>query len=155
MNARAAALAVTLAACAPRPVPDPPCGVWTLDLATADRDGDGYAWCGELSEVDCDDGDADVHPGAPERCDGVDSDCDGALPAWEADVDADGRPVCLGDCDDADGLDAARDRDGDGWTRCMGDCDDADAQVHPAAPEVCDGVDSDCDGRMDTDELDG
>lgn len=38
-----------------------------------DADGDGYA-----AGVDCDDSRADVHPGAPEVCDGVDDDCDGA-----------------------------------------------------------------------------
>jgi hypothetical protein len=37
-----------------------------------DRDGDGHRWCD-----DCDDGRADVHPGATERCgDGVDQNCD-------------------------------------------------------------------------------
>jgi hypothetical protein len=36
-----------------------------------DRDGDGF-----LVGVDCDDFDPFVYPGAPERCDGVDTDCD-------------------------------------------------------------------------------
>ncbi|MFT4627583.1 MAG: hypothetical protein ACI8PZ_006269 [Myxococcota bacterium] len=36
-----------------------------------DADGDGY-----LSDEDCDDGDASVHPGALELCDGMDTDCD-------------------------------------------------------------------------------
>lgn len=37
-----------------------------------DADGDG-----SFASVDCDDADPGVHPGAAERCDGVDSDCDG------------------------------------------------------------------------------
>ena len=47
-----------------------------------DADGDGFA-AGE----DCDDGDASVHPGAPEVCNGADDDCDG-----EADAGAWRRP---------------------------------------------------------------
>jgi len=37
-----------------------------------------------------------------ELCNGVDDDCDGALPAAERDEDGDGVPACLGDCDDDD-----------------------------------------------------
>lgn len=37
-----------------------------------DDDGDGFA-----SDVDCDDADSSVYPGAPELCDGIDSDCGG------------------------------------------------------------------------------
>ena len=40
-----------------------------------DLDSDGWG-CG--GTVDCADNDPDVHPTAPETCDGVDSDCDGA-----------------------------------------------------------------------------
>ncbi len=41
------------------------------------------------------------------------------------------------------------DGDGDGWSTVAGDCDDANAAVNPAAVEVCDGVDNDCDGTID------
>ncbi len=43
------------------------------------------------------------------------------------------------------------DFDGDGWTREMGDCNDRDRTVNPAAREVCDDVDNDCNGAVDED----
>lgn len=45
-------------------------------------------------------------------------------------------------CDDLD-------RDGDGLAGCVGDCDDQRASVHPGAPELCDGLDNDCDRFID------
>ena len=41
------------------------------------------------------------------------------------------------------------DLDGDGYTACSGDCDDTQASAHPGAPELCDGIDNDCDGTVD------
>ncbi len=41
------------------------------------------------------------------------------------------------------------DHDGDGFTQEQGDCNDQDASVHPAADEVCNAVDDDCDGSVD------
>ncbi|MBX2803143.1 MAG: hypothetical protein KTR31_36015 [Myxococcales bacterium] len=121
-----------------------------------DLDGDGVAGTesapgslacdgpGEFTvAADCDDADPSVFPGATEACDGRDGDCNGVvdvaevtLMAW---VDADGDGVGVGEpvevpCVSAD--DAA----------LGGDCDDDDPTVFPGAPEVCDGVDSDCDG---------
>jgi len=39
------------------------------------------------------------------------------------------------------------DNDGVGW--CAGDCDDSNPQIFPGAPELCEGLDNDCDGTVD------
>lgn len=54
-----------------------------------DADGDGFS-----GDDDCDDSDGSVYLGAPELCDGLDNDCDGALHEDEQDVDGDGTPDC-------------------------------------------------------------
>ena len=57
------------------------------DQVTLDADGDGYI------EDDCDDNDANVHPGKEELCDGLDNDCDGDIDEEVQDlfyIDADG-----------------------------------------------------------------
>ena len=122
----------------------------------ADEDGDGYGDAGDTKlacdapagtvdngEAD-DDDDPTVYPGAVELCDGLDNDQDGeideAVPTWYRDVDGDGvgGDVAVEDCDPVEG-----------HTAETGDCDDSDPAVHPGAPEVCDGVDQDCDDEID------
>ncbi len=36
-----------------------------------------------------------------------------------------------------------------GWVPNDGDCDDGNSEVNPAADELCDGVDNDCDDEVD------
>ncbi|MBM4364928.1 MAG: choice-of-anchor D domain-containing protein [Deltaproteobacteria bacterium] len=45
----------------------------------------------------------------------------------------------------------ALDADGDGQPACGGDCNDGDATVYEGATEAADGLDNDCDGRVDED----
>jgi hypothetical protein len=102
-----------------------------------DLDLDGATTCGPDGidgsiDDDCDDGNPTVFPGATEACDGADSDCDGVLPGDEADLDEDGYLSCDG-C--VDGF--------------CGDCDDLTATTHPAAEELCNDDDDDCDGTED------
>ena len=112
-----------------------------------DQDGDGTPL-----ETDCDDANPDISPDAAEVCDGIDNDCNdavdeaGELEAY-ADVDADGFGTgeALGlFCDLPAGTASNPD-----------DCDDTNAAVSPVAEELCDGVDNDCDARVDADALDG
>jgi len=41
------------------------------------------------------------------------------------------------------------DADGDGHTGCGGDCNDSNPAVYQGAPELCDGLDNDCNGVTD------
>ena len=119
---------------------DDDCDPTTLD--DPDADGDDSSACAG----DCDDGDPQIHPSAPERCNGIDDDCDGSVdedlgggPSWpDADGDAFGDPsgtrlACTGE----------------GRAANDGDCDDGDPQIHPGAPERCNGIDDDCDDVID------
>jgi len=93
---------------------------------------------------DCQDTDGTVNPGALELCDGQDNDCNNGIPAEEVDNDADGFVECVVDSGGWDGVAISGGED----------CDDADFTVFPAAAELCDGQDNDCDNSLPTDEVD-
>lgn len=132
----------------------------TTPEPSVDDDGDGYP-----IDMDCDDTNASVYPGAPELCDDADNDCDGLLGMDELDLDLDSWTPCAGDCDDdeelvlpggtevCDGLDndcsgtADDDQDSDSFTSCWGDCNEASPAWFPGASDPWgDGMDQSCDG---------
>ena len=125
-----------------------------------DSDGDGYGRSTGMltacelydgyvtNDDDCDDSTALRAPGLDELCDDIDHNCDGS--------------------EEADAVDTVtfyRDWDGDGYgdagdsiIACSSDdsyvpndddCEDASSATSPAAIEVCDGEDNDCDGTAD------
>ena len=119
----------------------PPIVEDTADTVLLDADGDGY-----FQDEDCDDSDSSVYPDAPEICDGVDNNCNQEVDegvTLTLYVDSDGDGFGLSDetveaCAVSDGL-----------VPNGNDCNDNDATVFPAATEVCDELDNDCDGLVD------
>ncbi|MFT6816850.1 MAG: cysteine-rich repeat protein [Myxococcota bacterium] len=99
----------------------------------ADEDGE-YAvgTCG--GGTDCNDSDPAINTAAVEICDGIDNNCDEVLLLAEIDADDDNYVAC----DDWFGVD----------TMGSGDCNDGNASINPAADEICNGVDDNCDGVL-------
>ena len=118
--------------------------ILNFDLVDIDGDGDPSTVYGG---TDCDDGEATIHPGATEQCDGIDQDCDGEIDngvgtTYYQDLDQDGygdEAVALQACEPPPlHVDQA------------GDCDDSDDDTFEGAKEICgDKEDNDCDGRVD------
>lgn len=128
--------------------------IWFRD-DDADRFGDpgtatpscvspGPTWT--LEAGDCSPADATEFPGALERCDGRDNDCDGTVDNGAETLvypDADGDRVgALAGAITVCPIPA-------GYVVVTGDCNDTDATVAPGVPEVCDGRDQDCDAEVD------
>ncbi|MBK7887498.1 MAG: putative metal-binding motif-containing protein [Bacteroidetes bacterium] len=99
-----------------------------------------------LVDGDCDDNAAAVNPAATEVCNSIDDDCDGSIDegvllTFYADADGDSYgnaavsvQACVAPL---------------GYVADATDCDDNTATVNPAATEVCNNIDDNCNGLTD------
>jgi hypothetical protein len=88
--------------------------------------------CGDDIDNDCDDHVDEFEKTVPEKCDGIDNNCNG-LTDEGFDLDEDG----VSQCGDLNGKNSRV------------DCDDRNASVNPGMPDICDGLDNDCDDDFD------
>ena len=126
-----------------------------------DYDGDGFGWewnttsictapdtSAWVLSIDCQEWNAAIFPGNPEICDGIDNDCnaitdDGlTFNTFYFDNDLDG----YGDDMSTQNICYLPDST---WSLTGGDCNDWNLGINPGAPEICDGLDNDCNGMSD------
>ncbi len=113
----------------------------SVEDGPVDLDGDGY-----LSDEDCDDNNSTIYPNSAELCDGIDNNCngevdEGVLQTYFVDSDGDGfgtPSLSSESCEQQTGT-VPNDRD----------CDDDNPAVFPAAEEICDSIDNNCNDEID------
>ena len=123
----------------------------------ADTDGDGYGAgtatnaCAQPSgyvaaNTDCNNSNSAVNPAATEICNSIDDDCDTQIDEgltftnYYADTDGDGYGA--GTATNACAQPA-------GYVTNSSDCNNSNAAVNPAATEICNSIDDDCDTQID------
>lgn len=123
-----------------------------------DSDGDGFGdpnvemqACSQpqgyvLNDLDCNDGNFDIHPDAQEICDNLDNNCNGSIDEnsgafYYLDLDGDG----FGDLN----IEMQACGQPQGYVMNSLDCNDNSPDINPSAEEVCDKVDNNCDEQID------
>jgi len=139
-----------------------------LETLFADNDADGFGNAADSIEscmspsgyvtddTDCDDTNADAYPGGVEVCDGADNDCNSLTDDDDPGLDRSTATEWFIDAD-LDGFghltnSAARCIQPSGAVADNTDCADGNPDVNPAATEVCNGFDDNCDGNADDDD---
>ena len=118
---------------------------------STDNDMDGFT-----ADVDCNDENHNVFPGAIEYCDGLDNNCNNLIDdlavdrgRWYWDYDGDGFGDQNGQqiltCPNNIPAQAVSNND---------DCNDSDENIHPNAVETCNRRDDNCDQEVDNDPID-
>ena len=101
------------------------------------------------NNADCNDSDANIHPGVTELCDGKDNDCNGeidenlAIFTYYIDNDGDGYGNIAIPISSCYNIPPA------GYVNNNLDCNDANPFINPAQPEVLNGLDDNCNGQID------
>ena len=123
-----------------------------------DNDGDSYGSSNSMTACsqpsgyvannnDCDDTDPNIHPDATELCDGIDNNCNG-----QTDEGVNNRTYYIDNDEDGYGspdteIEACTQPDG--YVTNASDCDDNNPLINPAQPELCDGIDNNCNNQAD------
>ncbi len=98
--------------------------------------------------TDCDDGNAGINPGATESCNNIDDNCNGATDegltfiTYYVDADNDNYGSTTATQSTCNGAPS-------GYVSNSSDCDDANNNINPAAAEICNGIDDNCNGSTD------
>ena len=108
-----------------------------------DGDGDGYG-----ADVDCNDSNTAIHPGATEICNGIDDNCVGGIDNgltfanYYTDADSDSYGATSASPQNSCSAIA-------GKVTNNTDCNDGATGVNPGATETCNGIDDNCGGGID------